>query len=112
MHRRKPTLRDLRARSALSAAELARAAGVPLRVVYLAEIGGVVSQDEAARVLLAFSCLLGRPVTFRDVYMNVRCADEETRPLPILRASRIRAWRRTHALSEQRAGVQSPGHVV
>lgn len=91
---RKPTLQKLRRHHAIPVRALALLAGVPQRVVYLAEIGAVVSRDEAVRVLRAISHLLGRPVTFREVYMNVRCADQETQPLPAARGSLIEEWRR------------------
>lgn len=94
MYWHKPTLQKLRRHYAIPARALALLAGVPQRVVYLAEIGAVVSRDEAARVLYAISRLLGRPITFREVYMNVRCADQETQPLPIMRDSRTEEWRR------------------
>ena len=100
----KPTLQHLRQKYAIPARVLAMATGLPQRIVYLAEIGGAVSRDEAARILQAFSHLLGRPVTFREVHMNVRYADEETQPLPTLRTSRIEAWRRaTHMQNTRKA---------
>lgn len=94
MYWRKPTLQRLRMHHAIPARALALLADLPQRVVYLAEIGAVVSRDEAAGILRAISHLLGRPVTFREVYMNVRCADQETQPLPAARGNRIEGWRR------------------
>jgi hypothetical protein len=94
MYWRKPTLQKLRRHHAIPVRALALLAGVPQRVVYLAEIGAVVSRDEAARVLHAISHLLGRPVTFHEVYINVRCADQETQPLPVARRSRMERWKR------------------
>ena len=98
MYWRKPTLQRLRKHHAIPAHILALLAGVPQRVVYLAEIGAVVSRDEAAGVLRAISRLLGRPVTFREVYMNVRCADQETQPLPAARGNRVEEWSRAARL--------------
>ncbi|MBX5457435.1 MAG: hypothetical protein IRZ31_11085 [Thermogemmatispora sp.] len=53
------TVAQLRRRcGGLTAPELARRAGVPLRAVYLMEIGGAVSREEARRVLGVLSQLV------------------------------------------------------
>jgi hypothetical protein len=102
MYWHKPTLQKLRRHHKIPVRALALLAGVPQRVVYLAEIGAVVSRDEAARILHAISHLLGRPVTFHEVYINVRWADQETQPLPIARLRRMERWK-------QAARVQGAG---
>ena len=66
------TLMDVRKASDLTSRQLADAAGVPLRVEYLAEIGGVIEEIDARRLLEALSNLTGKRYTVKDVEINVR----------------------------------------
>ena len=52
-----PTLRDVRRLHDLTSQSVADAAGVPLRTEYLMEIGGVVSREDAEKVMTALSTL-------------------------------------------------------
>jgi len=53
----RPTLRDVRRLHDLTSQHVADAAGVPLRTEYLMEIGGVVSREDAEKVLTAVATL-------------------------------------------------------
>lgn len=58
------TIKDIRQRHGVTAQDLAKLAGVPLRIPYLMEIGCPVSQIDAAKVLRALSALTGgHPLT-------------------------------------------------
>jgi hypothetical protein len=51
------TMRDIRQSHGVTSQDLAKMAGVPLRIPYLMEIGCPVSQNDAAKVLQALSTL-------------------------------------------------------
>ena len=68
---RLPTLQALRRKTPLTAREVAEAAGVPLRVEYLMEIGALVSQQDAEKVLVAFSHLTGEPYSLKNVQVHL-----------------------------------------
>ena len=51
------TIRDIRQRHGVTAQDLAKMAGVPIRIPYLMEIGCPVSHNDAAKVLRALSTL-------------------------------------------------------
>ncbi len=51
------TIRNIRQRHGVTSQDLAKKAGVPLRIPYLMEIGCPVSQTDAAKVLRALSAL-------------------------------------------------------
>jgi hypothetical protein len=66
-----PTLQELRRKAALTSRQLAEAAGIPLRVEYLMEIGGRVSQDDAEQILAALSRLTGREYSLNNVQVSL-----------------------------------------
>ena len=66
-----PTLQTLRRKTPLTSREVAEAAGVPLRIEYVMEIGGVVTKEDAENVLAAFSRLTGRPYSLENVQVNL-----------------------------------------
>ena len=67
-----PTLMNIRQENNLTSRQLADAAGVPLRVAYLAEIGGLVEEIDAKLLLEALSKLSGKQYTLNTVQMNVK----------------------------------------
>jgi len=66
------TLMQVRRENNLTSRQLADAAGVPLRVAYLAEIGGLVEEIDAKLLLEALSKLTGKQYTLKDVQMNIK----------------------------------------
>jgi len=79
-----PTLQALRRKTQLSSREVAEAAGVPLRIEYVMEIGGVVDQEDAEKVLAAFSRLTGHEYSLKTVSVNLtqhaaRLSDQPSR---------------------------------
>jgi hypothetical protein len=66
------TLMQVRRESKLTSRQLANAAGVPLHVEYLAEIGGLVGKVEAESLLGALSHLTGKEYTLQNVQIAVR----------------------------------------
>ncbi len=74
----KPTLLYLRREynkvhnTHLTSQQVAEEAGVPLWVYFQAEIGCLVSREDAARILPALSRLIDRLLTIDDVYMSLR----------------------------------------
>ena len=67
-----PSLMHVRQANNLTSRQLADAAGVPLRVEYLAEIGGRVEETEVSLLLEALSKLTGNQYTLQNVQINVR----------------------------------------
>lgn len=68
-----PTLQQLRrAYKTITYNRVAEEAGVPLTIEYLTEIGGLVREEHALKVLQAFSRLVGRQYTFENVAVNIR----------------------------------------
>ena len=65
-------LMRIRREHKLTSAQLAEAAGVPLRVVYLCEIGGLVEEEEARKVLKALSRLTGKVYTLETIELNIK----------------------------------------
>ncbi len=64
----KPTLQQIRwTQQGLTSQALAQAAGVPLRIEYLMEIGAWVSRQEAEKVLVALSQIAGHKYTLENV---------------------------------------------
>lgn len=55
----KVSLRELREKYSLTAQRVAEAAGVPLRIEYLMEIGGIIKREDAELVLDAIFRLTG-----------------------------------------------------
>jgi transcriptional regulator with XRE-family HTH domain len=51
------TIRDIRQHYGMTAQDLAKMAGVPIRIPYLMEIGCPVSHNDAAKVMRALSSL-------------------------------------------------------
>jgi hypothetical protein len=66
-----PTLQDLRRKTQFTSRQVAEAARVPLRVEYAMEIGGIVTQENAKKVLAAFSHLTGTQYSLRDVQVHL-----------------------------------------
>jgi hypothetical protein len=66
-HEKTPTMRDIRRQYGLTSRAVAEAAGVDLQIEYLMEIGGLVSNDNIARVLEALSRLTGEYYTIDNV---------------------------------------------
>jgi len=67
-----PTLMKVRQAHDLTSRQLADAAGVPLRVEYVAEIGGLVEEVDAGLLLEAVSNLTGKHYTLKNVQMNIK----------------------------------------
>lgn len=87
---RLPTLQALRRKTPLTAREVAETAGVPLRIEYVMEIGGLVSQQEAEKVLAAFSRLTGEPYSLTNVQVHLaqnaaRLLDQHPQVRPTVR---------------------------
>jgi hypothetical protein len=59
----KPTVMEIRQAHQLTSQQVADEAGVPLRVAYLLEIGGLVHKREAGKVIAALATLTGEPYT-------------------------------------------------
>ena len=70
-HNDLPTLQALRRKHALTSRQLAEAVGVPLRVEYLMEIGGVVEQTDAEQILEALSHLTGERYSLNTVQVTL-----------------------------------------
>lgn len=68
----KPTLMQVRRDHGLQSQELANHAGVPLRIEYQAEIGALITIDEAERILHALSHLTGTHYSLDSVSINVK----------------------------------------
>jgi len=66
------TLMQARRDNNLTSRQLADVAGVPLRVEYVAEIGGLVEEMEAEQLLEALSHLAGKHYTLKDVQVNIK----------------------------------------
>ena len=66
------SLRNIRMEKGLQTSDVARAAGVPLRVVYQAEIGALVDINEAHRILHALSYLTGETYSLDNVSIQVK----------------------------------------
>ena len=66
------TLMQVRRENNLTSRQLADAAGIPLRVEYLAEIGGLVEEMEAGLLLEAVSNLTGKQYTLKNVQVNIK----------------------------------------
>ncbi|HLZ61289.1 MAG TPA: hypothetical protein VKR06_30430 [Ktedonosporobacter sp.] len=81
----------------LTSAQLADAAGVPLRIVYLGEIGGLIDAEDASKILKALSRLTGKLYTPATVELNikVRISDEPALSQPPANYP-IRSKRLTH----------------
>ncbi|HLZ59278.1 MAG TPA: hypothetical protein VKR06_20235 [Ktedonosporobacter sp.] len=65
-------LLHIRREHGLTSAQLAEAAGVPLRVAYLGEIGGLVGEEDAMMILKALSRLTGNIYTVETVELNMK----------------------------------------
>jgi hypothetical protein len=66
------SLRAIRQNNGLQTSDVARVAGLPLRIVYQAEIGALVGIDEAERILHALSYLTGEIYTLDNVMIQVK----------------------------------------
>jgi hypothetical protein len=66
------SLMQVRQAHNLTSRQVSEAAGVPLRVEYLAEIGGRVEEAEAILLLAALSKLTGKQYTLQNVQIHVR----------------------------------------
>ncbi len=80
-----PTLQEVRRKTAQTSRQLAEAAGVPLRIEYLMEIGGSVEQKDAERILEALSRLTGETYSLNNVQVNLA---HHASPLPENRQQR------------------------
>jgi hypothetical protein len=83
----RPTLQTARREAHLTSREVAEAAGVPLGIEYQMEIGGIVSQEDAEKILAALSRLSGETCSFASVQVSLshhaaRLADQPPRILP------------------------------
>jgi len=67
-----PSLMQVRREHDLTSRQLADAAGIPLRVEYVAEIGGLVEEMEAGLLLEAVSNLTGKQYTLKNVQVNIK----------------------------------------
>src|SRR6266516_2555509 len=93
------------ARAVSSCAALAgsaEAAGVPLRIEYVIEIGGIVTQGEAEQVLTAFSRLTGQEYSLQNVQVHLaqhaaRLPDQQPQIRPTARIQPV--IRKVHLLS-------------
>jgi hypothetical protein len=86
----RPTLQAARREAHLTSREVAEAAGVPLKIEYQMEIGGIVSQEDAEKILAAFSRLSGEACSLDTVQValshHAAClADQPPRVLPSTR---------------------------
>ncbi|GHO98386.1 hypothetical protein KSF_084340 [Reticulibacter mediterranei] len=63
---KKPTLMQVRRAAKLTTREVADLAGVPLRVAYLMEIGGMTEREDVQKILLALSSLTQQTYTTDD----------------------------------------------
>src|SRR5450755_541899 len=84
----RPTLQTARREAHLTSREVAEAAGVPLEIEYQMEIGGIVSQEDAEKILAAFSRLSGEACSLDTVQVALsqqaaRLTDQLPRILPI-----------------------------
>ncbi len=61
----------LRRKTPWTSREVAEAAGVPLRIEYVMEIGGMVTTEDAEKVLAAFSQLTGQEYSLHNVSVNL-----------------------------------------
>ncbi len=67
-----PTLQQIRRTyKTITLREVADAAGVSPGVEYLMEIGGSVREEDATKILAAFSYLCGKQYTFEQVKVNI-----------------------------------------
>lgn len=87
---RLPTMQALRRKTPLTSRQVAEAAGVPLRVEYVLEIGGMVTQEDAEKVLAAFSRLTGEPYSLHNVQVQLaqnaaRLSDQHPQVRPTVR---------------------------
>ena len=99
---RMPTLQTLRRKTPLTSRQVAEAAGVPLRIEYLLEIGGIVTQGEAEQVLAAFSRLTGTEYSLHNVQVHLaqhaaRLPDQQPQVRPTVRCQPT--LRKVHLLS-------------
>jgi len=67
-----PTLMQVRRENDLTSRQLADAAGIPLREEYLAEIGGLVDEEDALKILEALCHLTSKHYTRKNVQINIR----------------------------------------
>jgi len=56
----------------LTTAQLAETADLPLRVVYLGEIGGLVDEEDGRKILNALSLLTGKIYTLETIELNIK----------------------------------------
>jgi hypothetical protein len=69
----KPTLMQVRRKASLTTREVADLAGVPLRVAYLMEIGGMTEREDVQKILAALGTLTQRTYTVEDLSeVNIR----------------------------------------
>jgi hypothetical protein len=66
------SLRTIRMDKGLQTSDVAKAAGVPLRVVYQAEIGALIDVNDAQRILHALSYLTGETYSLDNVSIQVK----------------------------------------
>lgn len=71
-------LMNIRREHGLTTAQLAQAAHVPLRVVYLCEIGGWVDEADAGKVAQALSRLVGKLYTLEMLEVNLKAHVSES----------------------------------
>jgi hypothetical protein len=70
---KKPTLMQVRQRHKLTTREVADLAGVPLRIAYLMEIGGLTEREDVQKILLALSSLTQQAYAVDDFSdVNIR----------------------------------------
>ena len=68
---KKPTLLQVRRHHHLTTKEVADLAGVPLRIAYLMEIGGITEREDVQKILAALASLTQQVYTVDD-FSNIR----------------------------------------
>jgi hypothetical protein len=76
LEKQKQLLISIRRSKHITSRQVADKAHVPLSTEYTAEIGGLVSKEDAERVLEAFSELAGMKYTLENVQVNLKHAVE------------------------------------
>jgi hypothetical protein len=77
----KPTLMQTRRQHKLTTRQVAELANVPLRIVYLMEIGGVVERDDGEKVIRALSSFTKHSYTIDD-FSGINIQIVKTSPTP------------------------------
>jgi hypothetical protein len=65
-------LMKLRQEHNLTSRQIADKAGLPLRVEYVAEIGGLIDKEDAHKIAGALSALTGKPYTLEALGLSLK----------------------------------------